>query len=193
MTNTLHHNQPIITKASRVFGNTLTFRNVVPEDATFILSLRTNEEKSKYLNKTDNNVTSQIEWIKNYQNNHGQAYFIIEYNRDKIGTVRLYDAQGSSFCWGSWILIDGRPRQAAMESSLMVYSYAIDHLGFSECHFDVRKENNKVIAFHERFGAFVTRETEKDFYFKIDLKNIRESMAKYKQFLPSKVRVENIK
>lgn len=75
----------------------------------------------------------------------------------------------------------------------MVYSYAIDYLGFSECHFDVRKGNNRVIAFHERFGAFVTQETEKDFYFKIDMKNIRESLAKYNQFLPSKVRVENIK
>ena len=41
----------------------------------------------------------------------------------------------------------------------MVYSYTIDHLAFTAAHFDVRKGNNWVSAFHERFGACCISET----------------------------------
>ena len=121
---------PSIRKASIVRGDTLIFRDATPDDAEFILSLRTDAEKSRYLSATTNELGAQRAWLERYASSEGQAYFIIEFNNESIGTVRLYDAQGESFCWGSWILKDGRPRQAAMESALMVYAYAIDHLGF---------------------------------------------------------------
>ena len=179
-----------IRKAAIVRGDTLIFRDATPDDAEFILSLRTDAEKSRYLSATTNELGAQRAWLERYASSEGQAYFIIEFNNESIGTVRLYDAQAESFCWGSWILKDGRPRQAAMESALMVYAYAIDHLGFKACHFDVRKGNDRVIKFHERFGAKVVEGTALDYLFSLSLDSISDSRARYAEFLSGSVTVE---
>jgi len=181
---------PAIRKAARIAGDTLVFRNAETPDAEFILSLRTDEKKSRYLSATSNDLDAQRAWLDQYRNSEGQAYFIIEHGNEPIGTVRLYDARGTSFCWGSWILKDGRPRQAAMESALMVYAYALDHLGFSACHFDVRKGNERVIKFHERFGAVRTGETPDDYLFSLSLEAITSARQRYADFLAGRVAVE---
>ena len=72
----------------------------------------------------------------------------------------------------------------------MVYAYATDHLGFTACHFDVRKGNARVIAFHQRFGAEIVDETAEDYLFKLGLPAITDSRRKYTQFLSGGVRVE---
>lgn len=181
-----------ILKATRVIGDTLVFRNATVSDAEFILALRTDVEKSKFLSATINDLDAQRAWLEKYSTSKGQAYFIIEYTKIAIGTVRLYDARDQSFCWGSWILINSRPRQAAMESALMVYAYALDYLGFSACHFDVRKGNEKVWRFHERFGAIRIGETELDYLYAMNFDQICTARRRYVDFLASSVRVEGI-
>ncbi len=176
-------------KAKRVTGKTLTFRDATPADAAFILSLRTDEKKGRYLTATPPDLDAQRAWLQGYAQATDQAYFIIQYQDQPIGTVRLYDACGPSFCWGSWILQDGRPSQAAMESALMVYAYAVDHLGFTAAHFDVRKGNERVWQFHERFGAQRTGETELDYLYTLDLDAIHASRQRYAKFLPAGVTV----
>ncbi len=183
---------PTIRKAAFVQGNTLVFRDASEKDAGFILSLRTDEKKSRYLSVTTNDIDAQKTWLANYATAKDQAYFIIEFNNEPVGTVRLYDAQQESFCWGSWILKDGRPRQAAMESALMVYAYAVDHLGFKACHFDVRKGNERVWQFHERFGAQRVSETELDYLYRLNLQAIRDSLLCYREFLPDGVTVGSV-
>ncbi len=170
-------------------GRTLTFRDASTEDAAFILSLRTDEIKARYLSAVSADLCAQQEWLEGYAASQDQAYFIIVYQDEPIGTVRLYDAQQDSFCWGSWILADGRPSHAAMESALMVYSYAIDDLGFQAAHFDVRKGNERVWKFHERFGAQRTAETDLDLFFTLDLQSIARSRKTYSKFLPDDVAV----
>jgi RimJ/RimL family protein N-acetyltransferase len=174
---------PTIKKAREVRGKTLFFRNASVEDAQFILSLRTQPEKSRYLSATSEDIGTQRDWLDLYSRSHDQAYFIIEFQGQAIGTVRLYDAQQASFCWGSWILSDSRPTHAAMESALMVYSYAIDYLGFESAHFDVRKANERVWNFHERFGSCRFGETELDYLYRLDPGAIRESRARYSRYL----------
>ena len=181
---------PKLLKAKRVEGKTLTFRNVEVTDAEFILSLRTDAKKSMFLSQVSTDIDAQRQWLKNYVVSLDQAYFIIEYKSEPIGTVRLYDPQGDSFCWGSWILIDSRPSQAAIESALMVYAYAVDHLGFRAAHFDVRKGNERVWQFHERFGARRTAETEQDYLYRLDSEAIVASRQRYMRFLDDSVRVE---
>lgn len=180
---------PVILKAQRVQGNTLAFRNARVDDAEFILSLRTDIDKSRYLNATANDVAAQRAWLDNYASLAGQVYFIIEHEGADIGTVRLYDAQGESFCWGSWILKDGRPKQAAVESALMVYAYAVNYLGFKAAHFDVRKGNDRVLKFHERFQARRVAENELDYFYTIDGAAIQNSLETLSSFLPNGVRV----
>lgn len=177
-------------KAERVVGKTLTFRNAGVKDAAFILSLRIDSEKSRYLSSVSGSLADQEAWLERYAQASDQAYFIIEYQSKPIGTVRLYDSQGESFCWGSWILKNGCPKHAAMESALMVYAYAVDHLGFTEAHFDVRRGNDRVWKFHERFGARRVKETELDYFYQLDGKAIADSRRRYTRFLEGSVHVE---
>lgn len=177
-------------KATRVQGKTLTLRDARVEDAAFILSLRTDAEKSRYLSTVSGDLADQQAWLERYAAADDQAYFIIEHQEEPIGTVRLYDPQGDSFCWGSWILKNGRPSHAAMESALMVYAYAVDHLGFNAAHFDVRKGNERVWQFHERFGAQRTAETELDYFYQLDREAIASSRKRYQRFLEGSVSVE---
>jgi len=171
-------------KTKKIVGKTLVFRDATVTDAEYIISLRTDNKKSRYLSKTSHEIDRQRIWLDKYTNNDDQVYFIIEHLSKPIGTVRLYDAIGNSFCWGSWILQDDSPLHAAIESALMVYSYAIDHLGFSASHFDVRKENEKVWRFHERFGARRISETELDYFYTLDIQSIIASCSRYSKFLP---------
>lgn len=99
----------------------------------------------------------------------GAAYFIIENDGEAIGTVRLYDAKGKSFCWESWIIKNGSPSHAAIESALMVYTFSTDSLEFTASHFDVRKDNEHVVRFHESFDAKRTGETREDYLFSINI------------------------
>lgn len=179
-------------KAMRVVGKTLSFRNATVDDAAFILSLRTDAEKSRYLSAVSGELVEQQAWLERYAQAGDQAYFIIEYQDAPIGTVRLYDPQGESFCWGSWILHSRRPSHAAMESALMVYAYAVDQLGFTAAHFDVRKGNERVWQFHERFGAVRTAESNLDYFYHLDGKAIAASRERYRRFLEGSVSVTHL-
>ena len=181
---------PKLRKAARVVGKTLTFRDANLDDAAFILSLRTDTEKSRYLSAVSGELADQQAWLERYAHADDQAYFIIEYQSLPVGAVRLYDPQGESFCWGSWILTNNRPNHAAMESALMVYAYAVDHLGFQAAHFEVRKGNERVWQFHERFGAERVSENELEFLYEINRSAIDHSRNHYKKFLSTSVTVE---
>lgn len=70
---------PKLCKAARVVGKTLTFRDANVDDAAFILSLRTDKEKSRYLSAVSGELADQQAWLKRYAHVDDQAYFIIEY------------------------------------------------------------------------------------------------------------------
>ncbi len=184
---------PLIRKARRVQGHGLVWRDARPADAAFILSLRTDETKNRYLSSVADDLQAQAAWLDAYQQRPGEAYFIIaSRNGPDLGTVRLYDAQGDSFCWGSWILGDARPAAAAMESALMVYAYAQDTLGFKHAHFQVHKKNERVCAFHERFGAERVAQDGDDFQYVLSEACIRTARDRYARFLPGALVVDGL-
>lgn len=168
-------------------GKNIQFRLVEETDANFILMLRLDESKSKFISKVDHDIQKQIEWIREYktrENNKTEYYFIIEdKNGERHGCVRLYDFRGDSFCWGSWILRNGSPSYMAIESALLVYEYAFFSLCFKKSHFDVRKGNDKVIAFHTRFGAKIVNEDQLDFYFIFTKEDYKKTKIKYIKYL----------
>ena len=171
-------------KPRAVRGHTLVFRDARPDDAEFILSLRTDDRKNRYLSATSPDVAQQRAWLERYAADTAQIYFIIEnLAGTPVGTVRLYDQRGDSFCWGSWIKSDGAPRSFGVESALMVYHYA-RHLGFNKAHFEVRRENTGVIAFHQRFGARVVAENEHELFFELDETALGAALVNFSRFLP---------
>lgn len=186
-----HSDNLQILKAKYLKGRALVFRNVEVNDAAFILSLRLDKKKSEHLSETSPIFSTQVSWLEDYANKNDQAYFIIE-NKEglSLGTIRIYDARGDSFCWGSWMLKDGVLLSAALESALMIYSYAFDHLGFKRAHLDMRKDNESVRRFHEFCGAWKVGETEKDYLYEIDLEKISTMRKKVGMYLAETVTVE---
>lgn len=183
---------PQIRKAKRITGKTLVFRDAIPLNAAFILALRTDDRKARHLSHTAPELEKQVAWLIAYADKTDQAYFIIENQvGEPLGTVRLYDAQIDSFCWGSWILKDGAPPNAAIESALMVYAYAIDCLSFNQAHFDVRKGNESVWRFHERFGAVrVAEKTDQNYLYRIKQEQISSARQRYRKYLSEPLMVE---
>ena len=95
----------------------------------------------------------------------------------------MYDFKGNSFCWGSWLIKEDAPKTAAIESALQIYEYAFYELGFLKSHFDVRKGNNNVISFHQRFGAKIVNENELDYFFIFEKIDYEITKEKYKRYL----------
>lgn len=183
----------IIRPAASLVGHKLVLRNVEPSDAAYILTLRLDPRKGAYLSVVDDDVKKQAAWIESYQEGGDQAYFII-CNKDEqgvaaeaVGTVRLYNARGSSFSWGSWIVAEGAPAHVAIESAVIVYRYALDHLGFRDAHFEVNRANRSVWNFHERFGARRVAEDDVEYRFVLENDAIQASLRRYAKFLPNPI------
>ncbi|ALM85283.1 GNAT family N-acetyltransferase [Bordetella sp. N] len=173
----------------KIQGRSINLRLAQPEDAQFILDLRLNESRNEFVSRVDSDVKKQKEWIENYKTREAagsEYYFMIEDHAGRpVGTIRVYDYRGPSFCWGSWMLVENAPRNAAIESALLIYEFAFNHLGFQQAHFDVRRGNHRVIAFHQRFGAEVVNEDDLDLFFEYRQDAYEAARARYAKFLPS--------
>lgn len=182
-----------IRKVELIRGKSLLLRNASVNDARFILNLRMDENKSRHISKISGDLLSQESWLRDYEKCKDEAYFIIEnFQSVPLGTVRLYDAKGGSFCWGSWILKDEAPANSAIESALMIYSFALRSLGFISAHFQVHKSNARVCKFHERFGANRISEDEVQYEYVISNSAIELSMEKYRRYLPNGIVIEDM-
>lgn len=165
----------------------LQLRLVRMSDAEFILALRLDESKNRYLSAVQNDVQAQRDWLATYQQREAlgqEYYFVIEsHAQEALGVLRVYDFQGDSFSWGSWILKPGAPTFAAIESALAVYETAFYELGFARCHFQVRKGNERVREFHLRFGSVVVGEDELEEHFQFDKARYEVTRDRYRRFL----------
>ena len=170
-----------------IYGKNINMRAVTTEDAEFIYNMRQNQDKTKYLSKVTGTVESQKEWIKNYKQREEEKkefYFVIESkDEEKLGLVRMYDFRDNSFCWGSWLIKEDAPKTTAIESALQIYEFGFYDLKFQKSHFDVRKGNDKVIAFHQRFGAKIVDEDELDYFFNFEKSDYEITKEKYKRYL----------
>ena len=181
---------PVIRKAQRLIGNQLILRTADVGDAEFIVRLRTDPQKQRFISATRADLAPQIAWLEQYARTSQQAYLIVE-NRtgDRIGTIRIYDPVEDSFCFGSWILKDGAPVTHAVESVLIVYHYALDELRFNRSHFAVRKANRSVWQFMEKFGGTRTGETDDDYLYQTQRAPVLQSLRRYAHLLPDPIRV----
>lgn len=170
-----------------IVGKNIQLRTVEVLDAEFIFEMRQNQDKTKYLSKVTGTVESQKEWIRNYKQRESEQkefYFVIESkDKEKLGLVRMYDFQNESFCWGSWLIKENAPTTTAIESALQIYEFAFYKLNFSKSHFEVQKGNDKVIAFHQRFGAKIIDENEKEVFFNFEKSDYEITKEKYKRYL----------
>lgn len=168
-----------------VRGKSIFFREVLVDDAAFIVDLRTDPKKAQHLSATSKDVLAQTAFISSYRESLTDFYFVIcDWKWTRLGTIRIYDIRGSSFCWGSWILAADAPTHAAVESALLLYDFAFFSLHYPKAHFDVRKQNVRVVQFHKRFGASVVDEDDANLYFEYDVESYMKIRQKYHRFLP---------
>jgi len=170
-----------------IYGKNINMRIVEMEDAPFVYTMRQDASKTRYLSKVIGTVDDQKAWIKRYKQREEQNkefYFVAESkDGEKLGLVRMYDFKDDSFCWGSWLIKEHAPKSTAIESALQIYEFGFYGLGFEKSHFDVQKGNDKVIAFHQRFGAKVVSEDELDYFFNFEKSDYEVSKEKYKRYL----------
>ncbi len=184
---------PRLRKAAALRGQHLLLRNAGPDDAAFIWQLRRNAARNAYMSPTSAELADQQAWLARYAQDDAQAYFLItqQDSGEPLGTVRLYDAQGESFCWGSWMMVPGAPATAAMESALIVYHYALS-LGFRAAHFEVHVDNAPVRRFHERFGAQCSGQRDDQLQYELAASDLQAAMAKYSRWLPRGIQIETL-
>jgi RimJ/RimL family protein N-acetyltransferase len=179
-----------IRKVRAILGNLYRLRDAQVQDAAFIVALRTDEEKRRYISATAPQVAQQAAWLARYAQDDTQAYFVIETAAGEAqGTIRMYDQRDDRFCFGSWVIKAGTPVACAVESVLMLYHYALDVLGFSRSYFAVRKANASVWRFMEQFGAYRTGETDIDFLYETEREPVERAFVRYARFLPQPIRV----
>lgn len=163
-----------------ISGKNIDLRKVAASDAEFILSLRVDPLLNKNLSFVENDLDKQRKWICDNEENSLEWYFIIQNkNSQPVGTVRIYDVKEDSFCWGSWIVKPEARIYASFESAVLLYNYAFFTLGFTQSHFDVRKENKSVINFHLKMGAKIIKEDELNFYFIFKKESYQKKMEEH--------------
>lgn len=173
-----------IRRVPRVRGRSIELRDVTVDDAAFILSLRLDPKRNQFLSPVAADVGRQQAWIRDYLQSEGQAYFVISsLEGEALGVVRLYDAEGDSFSWGSWIMKEGAPVAAAMEAALLVYRLGLDW-GFQAAHFKVHRANVSVLKFHEMFGARRVAQVGDEVQLHIGRDAIEAALRRFARFLP---------
>ncbi len=153
----------------RVAGPNLVLRLITPEDAEYVYGLRTDPAYNTHLSEVQGSVEDQRRWIEAYKAREAERrelYYVIE-RKDGVrcGLVRLYDIIADSFTWGSWILDHNKTRKAALESAVLSFGVGFDSLGLKSAFVDVRRGNEKALAFYRRLSMTELRQDDSDIFF----------------------------
>lgn len=163
-----------------ILGKNIDLRAVQISDAEFILSLRLDAELNKHLSHVDDDINKQRDWIIECSYKKDEWYFIVQDKTAKpVGTIRIYNIQGDTFCWGSWIIIPPARKYASFESAYLLYKFAFENLKFDKSEFDIRKENIITINFHKKFGATYVGESDIDIFMTYTKQTFEERNREY--------------
>lgn len=154
-------------------------QTVEEDDAEFIIALRTDGMRSRFISTTSSDIELQKEWIRNYkikEKNKTEFYFIaIDENNEKFATYRLYNIEDDICEIGSWV---SKPDYTNINNSIKVdiimKEFAFHSLGYHKVRFEINKNNSSVIRYHKLFAPEVVKETEENFYFVLQRKNFEE-------------------
>lgn len=160
----------IQTDTNKIEGVRLALRLAQPSDASYIYGLRIDPTYNRYLSEVTGTVQDQEDWLRRYKEREARGseyYFVIERLADAqpCGLVRLYDIEGDQCTWGSWILDHNKTPKAALESAVLSYVFAFEHLNLSKALIDVRLNNDRSLRFQYRLGAVEIRRDDRDIFF----------------------------
>ena len=169
-------------QAQKIIGQRMMLIAADPEKhAAFILGLRLQERKSRYLSGQAPSVAEQMTWMQAREKLTDDAYFIIcELDKPEIplGTIRLHDAihEKNSIRVSSWVMIDGVAPKKTLEALALAIDY-VERCGYSCGHFEVHKNNLSTIRNHLRVGSEVVEENEHTVVFGATSRGFLEKMT----------------
>ncbi|HCA08465.1 GNAT family N-acetyltransferase [Chryseobacterium sp.] len=145
-------------------------RFVETDDASFIVSIRNNEKKSRFISKTSPDVDAQKQWIQSYKEREQQQkeyYFIaFDENNEDFATYRVYKIDSGLPEIGSWV---SKPEYSNVKNSvkvdMAVKDFVLNELNFDTIQFEVRKQNTSVNSYHKMFKPELIRSDEENNYY----------------------------
>jgi len=161
-----------------IIGKYSKLRSVKTEDAEFILSLRLDDSLNKYINKVDDDIKKQEEWISLQQQREGDYYFLIlDLNNKPLGTISLYNIKENDAEFGRWVSKGNMILN--IESVLLIHKFAFEYCDLDLVYTNTMVENKKVVNFHKRFGATIE---DKHIYDKETGFTFSRGFIKHKEF-----------
>lgn len=159
-------------------GKTIRLREANIEDSEFILKLRTDPNKSKYINRTDNDLNKQVEFMKKYKDIDNEWYFIVEsLDGIPIGTHSVHKQpelleawKGKNLGIGRWIMSSNATIVNTIESDYIVKKFAFEKLHINPLPMIVHKDNSSVLKFHQKWGAMIVGYSEEIQHYLLELK-----------------------
>ena len=146
-------------------GHAFRLRPVDVEDAAFILELRADPERSRYLHPICGGLDAQQRWIETYFERPRDYYFVIEnrLTKQREGTAGIVVNESGNE-WGRWIVRAGS--LAGLESACLVYRIGFEVLGLDSILCRTVMENAAAVEFHRSFGLEEVRTLPR--YFELD-------------------------
>jgi len=149
----------------------VTCRLVQESDAEFIVKLRSDPKLGRFLHASDGDVQKQIEWTREYKKREAEGldyYFIFSKDGEDFGLCRIYNIDWThlTFTNGSWVCKPGTLPKSVMLTSVITDEIAYDILGLIINIADIRKDNKKVVRFHEDVvGVYRYGETDLNYLY----------------------------
>lgn len=150
---------------AKIEGRYINLREAEVSDSAFILSLRTDSKKSKYIHKTPNDLQKQIEYMQHYKAQDDEWYFIVEDKQGKsLGTNRIgrYPLWDSSFLEkdgmgvlspASWLMADFANPLESLESDLLIKDFFFENFPYKIAVQTIHKDNVRVLKYHQSWGS----------------------------------------
>lgn len=169
-----------------IFKHNIKLRLVEESDANFIIHLRTDLAKSKFISSTDSNLEKQREWIREYKKREkiGEEYYFIaiDENNEEFATYRIYNKSMNSIEIGSFI---SKPSYNIsiniIKVDVMIKEFVFVSLGYNKLNFEVRKGNKSVVNYHKKFQPYLESEDELNFYFVLSKESFFANKIKFER------------
>lgn len=145
-------------------------RLVDENDAPFIVKLRSDEKRGRFIHPTKSDVESQVLWIRDYKTREEKGieyYFIYEADGVPFGVNRIYDMHQDHCTEGSWVCLPLEDSSKTIASALIIRDFIFEDLEFDYDLFNVSVGNNKVKRFHVISGAKIIEESPVEYVFKL--------------------------
>lgn len=161
-------------------------RLVEEKDSEFIVKLRTDSLKSRFISKTNSDVQDQKRWIKEYKGREiiGEEYYFvaIDENEVKFATYRIYNKTSKCIEIGSFVSKPDYDNPInVIKVDIILKSFVFTTLDYKELIFEVRKENKTVVNYHKKFNPSLVKEDYLNFYFVLERDSFFENKNKFEK------------